>query len=153
MQKIILTKAGLENLKKELIELKTVKRKEIAERIRRAIEQGDLVENAEYAQAKEEQAFLEGRIAEIENKVKHAEIISEHKTKLNTIGLGSTFRVKLNGDETTYTIVGSSEADPMSGKISNESPIGQAFFGKKIGDIVEVNTPGGLVKYKVLEIK
>ncbi|MEW6408177.1 MAG: transcription elongation factor GreA [Patescibacteria group bacterium] len=153
MPKIILTKNGLQNLKKELIELKTVKRREIAERIRRAIEQGDLTENAEYAQAKEEQAFLEGRIAEIENKVKHAEVISEHKTKSNIIELGSTFKVKLNGDELIYTLVGSSEADPEHGRISNESPIGQAFFGKKTGDIVEVQTPNGAVKYKILEIE
>lgn len=153
MTKIILTKTGLENLKKELQGLKTVKRKEIAERIKKALEQGDLAENAEYAQAKEEQAFLEGRIAEIENKIKHAEIIEEHKTSSLKVELGSTIRVKYNGEERTYTIVGSSEADPDHGRISNESPIGQAFFGKKTGDVVEVQAPGGVVKYKILEVK
>lgn len=153
MPKVILTKNGLRNLERELVKLRTVERRKIAERIRRAIEQGDLTENAEYAQAKEEQAFLEGRIAEIENKIKHAEIISEHKTKLNIIGLGSTFRVKLNGNELIYTIVGSSEADPEHGRISNESPMGQAFLGKKAGDVVEVQVPGGGVKYKILEIQ
>lgn len=151
-QQVVLTKKKLEELKKELQILKTVKRREIAERIKRAIEQGDLTENAEYAQAKEEQAFLEGRIAEIENKIRNAEVISDKK-KFNRIELGSTFRIKQGARELSYTLVGSFEADPSQGKISDESPIGRAFLGKKVGDVVEVNTPGGVVKYKVLEIK
>lgn len=153
MNAFILTKTGLENLKKELSELKTVKRKEIAEKIQKALEQGDLAENAEYAQAKEEQAFLEGRIAELENKIKHAQIIEEHKYKSAAIELGCQIKVKFDGEEAVYTIVGSSEADPQRGRISNESPIGQAFLGRKEGEVVEVKTPKGLLKYKILEVK
>jgi len=153
MNKTILTPAGLENLKKELEDLKTNRRKEIAEKLKRALEQGDLSENAEYAEAKEQQAFLEGKIAELELKIKNVEIIKEGKKKRNVVGIGSTIKIKFDGHELVYTIVGSSEANPSRGLISNESPIGKAFLGHKIGDEVEVKTPKGLVKYRILEIK
>lgn len=149
--KVIITKQGLEKLKKELEILKTVRRKEVAERIKRALEQGDLRESAEYAEAKEEQGFVEGKILEIENKIRHAKVIDEHKS-LNKVTIGSTITILKNNSKINYTIVGSSEANPKEGKISNESPIGRAFLGHKPGDIVEVKTPGGLVRYKILEI-
>jgi transcription elongation factor GreA len=153
MTKVIISREGLENLKKELHLLKTVRRKEIAERIKRALEQGDLTENAEYAQAKEEQAFIEGKILELENKIKQAEVIDEFPKVANKVGIGSKITVQFNSLKTFYQIVGSSEAAPSEGKISNESPAGQAFLGHKVGDIVEVKTPGGKVKYKILKIE
>lgn len=153
MAKVIISKEGLENLKKELQLLKTIKRKEVAERIKRALEQGDLTENAEYAEAKEEQAFLEGRILEIETKIKQAEIIDVLPKTTSKIGIGSKITVQFNGSTTVYQIVGSSEAAPSEGKISNESPAGQAFLGHKVGDVVAVETPGGKVEYTVLKIE
>ena len=146
-----LTKEGLEKLKSELKHLKTVKRKEISLRIQEAKELGDLSENAEYAEAKTEQAFIEGRIIEIENTLKNAVVITEDKSK-SEVRVGSSFKVKTDSAEMTFTIVGSNEANPSVGLISNESPLGQALLGHKIGDTVEVIAPAGVVKYKIIEI-
>lgn len=153
MTGIIISKEGLEKLKKELQLLKTVKRKEVAERIKKALEQGDLTENAEYIEAKEEQAFLEGKILELENKIKQAEIMEVLPKTASKIGIGSKITVQFNSSKVCYQIVGSSEAAPSEGKISNESPAGRAFLGHRIGDTVEVETPGGKVKYKILKIE
>lgn len=150
---VVLTREGLEKIKKELVELKEVKRKEISEKIKRALEQGDLSENAEYAQAKEEQAFLEGRILEIEGMIKNAKVIDDAKHETDCVGLGSTARVKIKDNgEVSYTIVGSSETDPARGRISNESPMGQALLERKIGDKFTVKTPGGLIECEILNI-
>lgn len=153
MTNIILTKTGLENFKNELGELKTIKRKEVAERLKKALEQGDLSENAEYAEAKDQQAFLEGRIAELEIKIKNAQIIEEKKTSLRVVDVGSTIKIKFNEKELIYKIVGSSEADPAKGLISNESPMGKFFLGHQVGDVVEVKTPSGVVNYEILEVE
>lgn len=155
----LLTKEGLEKLREELNYLKEVKRKEIAERLREAISYGDLSENAEYEEAKNEQAFLEGRIIELEEKIKNVKIISEkHKAgKGASIVLGSTVIIQNVGSakkaDEEYTIVGSTEADPIHHKISNVSPVGKALLGRSAGELVKVGTPGGLLQYKVLRVK
>jgi transcription elongation factor GreA len=144
------TKEGLEKLKNELSELKNVRRKEVAARIEIAKDMGDLSENAEYNEAKEEQGFVEGRIAELEALVPNAIIIERSNSE--TIGVGSTIRIAANGKEKEYTIVGASEADPVKGKISNESPLGTAFLGKSAGDSVEVRVPSGKIVYHIISI-
>ncbi len=149
---VYLSQEGFEKLKKELHELKTIKRKEIIERIETAKELGDLSENAEYADAKEEQSFIEGKIMELEEMVNNAVII-EKDQKSGWVSIGSIIKIKSNGEEKEYTIVGSNEADPVHGKISNESPLGQAFLGKRVGDEVEVTVPKGIIKYRIIEIK
>ncbi len=146
------TKEGLEKLKLELKELKTGKRKEIASRIQEAKELGDLSENAEYAEAKTEQAFIEGRIIEIENLLKNATIISDETGK-EIVQVGSTVIFQGPEGEKKYTIVGSNEADPGKGLISNESPLGQAFLGSKVGSKVEVRLPRGVVHYTIKSIE
>ncbi|PIU02029.1 transcription elongation factor GreA [bacterium (Candidatus Torokbacteria) CG09_land_8_20_14_0_10_42_11] len=151
MVKKYLTAEGLEKLKEKLVHLKTVKRREIAERIKTAKELGDLSENAEYQDAKDEQAFNEGEVFEIGRTIKNAVVIGKN-TQMNIVEVGNTIKVKNGASEKEFTIVGSNEADPTSGMISNESPIGQALLGKKRGDEVEVATPGGKIKYKILEI-
>ncbi|MFA5134652.1 MAG: transcription elongation factor GreA [Patescibacteria group bacterium] len=153
-QDTFITAEGLEKLKKELHNLKIEKRKEIAERIQEAKELGDLSENAEYVDAKNEQAFVEGRVQEIEAIIKHATIIKEHTKSRGTVNVGSKIKIKDNEDSETreYHIVGSNEADPAEGKISNESPIGQAFLGKKVGDVIEINVPKGSKKFKIIAI-
>lgn len=147
------TKDGLKKLKDELKTLKTVKRKEIAQRIQEAKELGDLSENAEYAEAKTEQAFTEGRILELENMLKNAEVIAEDQAANGVVQVGSTVKLKSDEGEKQYTIVGSNEADPANGLISNESPLGQAFIGRKVGDKVNVNAPKGQVIYRILEVR
>lgn len=151
----LVTKEGLDKLKEELEELKNVKRKEVAAKIKEAISYGDLSENSEYEEAKNEQAFLEGRIMELEDKIKHAKIITE-RSKTQTVQIGSTvtlFNVTKGRDESeVYTIVGSEEADPFSGKISNESPVGMALLDKGKGDVVKVFAPSGHVEYKIAKI-
>lgn len=137
-----ITQEGLEKLREELKTLKAVKRKEIAQRIQEAKELGDLSENAEYVEAKNEQAFVEGRVAELEAIIKNAVIIDE-KSRSDTVRVGSKVKVKMNGEIKSYEIVGSNEADPLNGRISNESPLGAALVGKKVGDEVEVETPRG----------
>jgi transcription elongation factor GreA len=139
-------------LQEELEERKTAIRQRIAKEIKEAKEQGDLSENAEYAEAKSQQTENESRISELEMIIKNSQV-AEHDNGAKGIQIGSSFKVKWNGSEAEFKIVGSNEADPMVFKISNESPMGKAFLGKKKGDEVNVDTPGGQVKYKVLDLK
>ena len=150
-----MTQAGKEKLEQELEYLKSVKRKEVVERIKIARSFGDLSENSEYDSAKEEQAFVEGRITTIENMVRNAKIISDAELSGDTVSLGSsvTFMELPDGDEETYTIVGSAEADPFEGKISNDSPIAKSLLGRKVGEEVKVQTPGGEMDVKIITIK
>lgn len=148
------TPEGLEKLKNELRERKTVLRRAIADRIDRAKELGDLSENAEYAEAKDEQAFNEGRIMELGEILSNVEIIHKGSGKVSDdVGVGSTIIVESEQGEKEFTITGASEADPPQGLISNESPLGQAFLGRKKGEEVEIKVPAGIVKYKILKIK
>ena len=142
----------LEELKKELEVLKTQKRAEVAERLKRAKELGDLSENAEYIEAREEQNQVESRIIELEEMVKNAAVI-KMTTGKSKVQIGSTIEVQKNGDKARFTIVGSNEAKPEAGFISNESPLGRAFIGKEAGDTVQVKTPKGEVTYKILRIE
>lgn len=156
LDQTLVTKEGLKKLQDELDELKGMKRKEVAERLKEAISYGDLSENSEYQEAKTEQAFIEGRILELEQMIKNAKIISDKvttKTKDIQIGTSVTIRNKTDGDDAVeYTIVGSTEADPLDHKISNESPVGKALLGKKKGDVVDVKTPAGTFKYEVVKV-
>lgn len=151
----ILTQEGYNKIEEEVEYLKTVKRKEVAERIKVAISFGDLSENAEYDEAKNEQAQVEERIVKLENMLRKAVIIDESQIDSNTVTVGSTVRVYDTDfdEEVEYTIVGSAEADPYHGKISNESPVGRAFIGKHKDEEVEVHVPNGVVIYKILEIR
>lgn len=149
---IFLTKEGLKKLQGEYEHLATIKRKEIAERIRTAREMGDVSENAEYNAAREEQGFVEGRIAELEEILGGAEVADEEKTD-GAVKVGSRVGVVIDGEEDTYTIVGSVEAAPEYNKISYESPVGKALLGKKVGDEVEVKLPDATLCYKVREVK
>jgi len=153
-KKILMTYEGVKKLEQELEDLKTVKRKEITEKIKIALGYGDLSENSEYDEAKNEQAFTEGRIIQLENMLKNAQVVDESELPNDMVSLGKTVKVKDYefDEEVEYTIVGSAEADPMSYKISNESPVGAALMGKKIGEEVEVIVPGGINKFKILEI-
>jgi transcription elongation factor GreA len=150
-----MTQAGKDKLVQELEHLKSVKRKEVVERIKIARSFGDLSENSEYDSAKEEQAFVEGRITTLENMIRNAKIIVEGDTVTDSVTLGRsvTFVELPNGDEETYTIVGSAEADPFEGKISNDSPIARSLIGKKVGDQVSVQTPGGEMSVRIVSIK
>lgn len=147
----IITKEGFEKLQKELETLQTVKRREIADRIERAKEMGDLSENAEYSEAKDAQAFNEGRIAEISQMLKNLTVV-ENENGNGTVGMGSRIIVS-NGEEREYTIVSFNESDPLNGMISNESPLGQAFIGKSKGAKVKVPTPKGEIEYEILKIE
>jgi transcription elongation factor GreA len=146
----LLTKEGLRKLEVELEELKTVHRKEVNDRIRQAKEFGDISENAEYEDAKQEQAFVEGRIIKLETMIRNARIIEEAASS-SEVGFGATVKVKNSktGEVTDLTIVGSAEANPPLGLISNESPLGNALMGSKTGDTVQVTTPRGVVAYKI----
>lgn len=149
----IISKEGYQKLKNELEHLTNEKRKEIADRIERAKELGDLSENAEYQEAKDAQAFNEARIAEINNTLKNVKVVENNKTK-NEVVMGSTITIEdEKGNERKYTIVSFNEVDPGEGKISNESPLGVAFLGKKRGQETTVNTPKGEVKYKIKKIE
>lgn len=150
-----MTLEGKEKLEKELEHLKTVRRKEVVERIKIARSFGDLSENSEYDSAKEEQAFVESRITAIENMLRNAKIISEDEASDGTVTLGSTvtFIELPDGEEETYTIVGSAEADPFEGKISNDSPIAKSLLGKKVNDVVVVQTPGGDMNVKIVKVE
>jgi transcription elongation factor GreA len=141
----------LKQLKKELEQLKS-RRKEISKRIQEAQERGDISESAEYAEAKESQAFNEGRIQEVENLVNNAVIISK-KRRCDIVDVGCQIIVENKHGKREFTIVGSEEADPAQGKISNESPLGRAFLGKKKGDQVKAQTPRGNIFYKIMQIK
>jgi len=153
-KEILLTQEGYDNLEKELDYLKTEERAAIAERIRVALGFGDLSENSEYDEAKNAQAANEIKIADLENKIRHAKIIDESEIDTKTVQIGNKVTIKdLEFDEDLeYTIVGSTEVDLSNNKISNESPIGAALLGAKKGETVEANTPGGIVKFKVLSI-
>lgn len=151
---VLVTKAGLNKLKEELENLKTVRRKEIAGRLQEAISYGDLSENSEYEEAKNEQAFIEGRIIELEKKIKNARIIRDTHTK--TIQIGSHVTLRQSGSRKPaeeYTIVGSTEADPFENKISNESPIGSSLIDKVAGEKVTVMTPSGELKFEIVDLK
>ena len=154
-KKNLLTYKGLKELEDELQELKVVKRKEVAQKIKEAREQGDLSENAEYDAAKDEQRDIEARIEELEKILKNAEVIDEDEVDLDKINVGCTvslYDVEFD-EKVTYQIVGSTEADILNNKISNESPIGKALIGSKIGQTVDVEGPDGTCKFKILEIK
>ncbi|AWI12932.1 transcription elongation factor GreA [Caldifermentibacillus hisashii] len=150
-----MTKEGKEKIEQELEYLKTVKRKEVVERIKIARDFGDLSENSEYDSAKDEQAFVEGRIALLETMIRNAVIIEGDEANSDTVTLGKsvTFIELPDGEEETYTIVGSAEADPFEGRISNDSPIAKSLLGKKIGDEVTVQTPGGEMYVKIVAVK
>lgn len=153
-REIILTMKGLKKIEDELEQLKTVRRKEVAGRIKQAIAFGDISENSEYDEAKNEQAQVEERIMKLENTLKKAKVVDEDDISLDVVSIGTIVQVKdLEFDEIVeYTIVGSSEADPYELKISNESPVGRALLGKKVGDKVEIQIPDGVTKYEVLNI-
>jgi len=153
-KEVILTLDGLKKLEDELESLKTVKRREVAERIKQAIEFGDISENSEYDDAKTEQAFIEGRIITLEKMLRNARVIDDNEEK-DHVSVGSTIVLKdiEFGDEEEYTIVGSAEADPAVNKISNESPVGKAVLGQAKGSVVEVNVPAGVLRYEILDIR
>lgn len=153
-KQIVLTYEGLEKLEKELEHLKTVRRKEVAEKIKQALAFGDLSENSEYDEAKNEQAQMESRIVQIENMLKNAKIIDDDDVSTDVVSLGSKVKVldiELD-EEIEYIIVGSTEANPTAFKISDESPVGSALIGKTVGDIVEAEVPMGTIKFKIIEI-
>ena len=153
-KKTLLTYTGLKKLEDELENLKVVKRKEVAAKIKEAREQGDLSENAEYDAAKDEQRDIEARIEELEKILKNAEVVVEDDVDLGTINIGCTVDVydKEFDEEMEFKLVGSTEANSLAGKISNESPVGKALIGKKVGDIVSVETQAGVIEYEVLRI-
>ncbi|WP_270602912.1 transcription elongation factor GreA [Faecalimonas umbilicata] len=154
-KKTILTYAGLKALEEELENLKVVKRKEVAAKIKEAREQGDLSENAEYDAAKDEQRDIEARIEEIEKILKNAEVVVEDEVDFDKINIGCSVLVydKEFDEEIQFKIVGSTEANSLQGKISNESPVGQALLGKKVGNEIQVETQAGVMEYKVLKIE
>ena len=151
-QQTYLSQEGIETIKKELQELKTKKRQEIAVRLQEAKDLGDLSENAEYFEAKEAQSLNENRIIELEKLLKNAVVI-ETSSEEDIVRVGSTIEVKSNNGPETFNIVGSAEAKPQEGKISNESPLGRAFLGRKIGDEIEIKSPSGITKYKIIKIE
>ena len=151
MPEQIITQIGYDKLQNELNEITSVKRKEIAKRIQTAKDMGDLSENAEYSEAKDAQAFNEGRIAELKHVLKNLTIVENGKGK-DTVGMGSTISVEANGKKKELTIVSFNEAAPVEGKISNESPLGKAFLDKNKGAKVSVETPKGIIEYEILDI-
>lgn len=154
-KKNILTYAGLTKLENELQDLKVVKRKEVAQKIKEAREQGDLSENAEYDAAKDEQRDIEARIEELEKILKNAEVVVEDEIDLDKISIGCKVKVfdEEYDEEVEFRIVGSTEADSLKNMISNESPVGKALLGKQVGEVVDVETQAGLIRYKVLDIQ
>lgn len=147
-----LTKEGYDNLKLELENLLNIERRAVAERIKAAKQHGDLSENSEYSDAKEQQSFVEGRIIELEHILKNVEIIEDQHNDCKEVSLGCTVHLETEAKDLKYKIVGSVEANPEKGLISNESPIGKALMGKKSGEEVEVSVPAGVTKYKVSKI-
>jgi transcription elongation factor GreA len=155
VKEVILTPEGYEKLKQEIDNLQTVKRREVAERIRVAREFGDIQENAEYDDAKNEQALLEHRIATLEERLRNARVIDVGDVTTDVVSIGSLVRIRDVDAKKTfeYHIVGSAEANPAENKLSNESPVGKAILGRKKGETVEVTAPRGAMKFKILEIK
>ena len=153
-QDVILTREGLEQLEQELENLRTVKRTEVKERLKEAIALGDLSENSEYDDAKNEQAFMEGRILELEKMIRNAKVIEDGVQQEGTITVGSLVTVKdIEFDEITeYRLVGTVEADPMNNRISNESPVGRALLGHKAGEIIDVEVPAGVIQLEIVSI-
>jgi len=153
-QDVILTREGLEQLEQELENLRSVKRTEVKERLKEAIALGDLSENSEYDDAKNEQAFMEGRILELEKMIRNAKVIEDDTQEEGVISVGSLVKVKdIEFDEINeYRLVGTVEADPMNNRISNESPVGRALLGHKAGEIIDVEVPAGIIKLEILEI-
>jgi transcription elongation factor GreA len=153
-KEVILTEEGLKQLTDELNHLSTVKREEVAERIRQAREFGDITENSEYDDAKNEQALLEGRIALLQEKLRRARVVKDSEIDTEKVCIGSTvtLRDKDSGEKRMYTLVGSAEADPTNSRLSNESPVGQAILGKKVGDKVTVPVPVGAINYEIVAI-
>lgn len=154
-KEVILTQTGLQKLEEELEYLKSVKRREIAERIKVAIGYGDISENSEYEDAKNEQAFVEGRVITLEKMLRNARIINNDDVDTDVVSVGSIVTLKdlEFGDSIEYTIVGTAESDPFQNKISNESPVGKSIIGKQIGSIVDVQVPAGVIQYEIMEIK
>lgn len=152
MKNTQLTETGFDALKKEYQELITVKKPQAVERLQKARSMGDLSENSEYSAAKEELAFVEGRIQEIDEILKNVEIVENHSSS-GEVELGSSVTVEMKGKKELYQIVGEFEADPLNKKLSHTSPIGGALIGKKVGDWVEITVPAGKIKYKIVEIK
>ncbi len=154
-KQVILTLEGLKKIEQKLEHLKSVRRREVAERIKQAIEFGDISENSEYEDAKNEQAFIEGEIITLEKMLRNSKVLDENEIGKDVVSVGSTVILKdlEFGDELEYTLVGSAEADPAEAKISNESPVGQAILGQKVGSIVEVNVPVGILKYEIMDIR
>ena len=154
-KEVILTQDGLKKLEDELDNLKSVKRREVAERIKVAIGYGDISENSEYEDAKNEQAFIEGRIITLEKMLRNARIISNEDVDIETVSIGSIVTLKdLEFNEIVeYSIVGTAESNPLHNKISNESPVGKAILGKKKGATVDVNVPAGMIQYQIIDIK
>ena len=155
MKEVVLTKQGYENLKKEIDYLRGDKRREVAERIRVAREFGDIAENAEYDDAKNEQALLEHRIATLEERLRNARVITKKDVAKDVVSIGSKVKLRDIAAKQTfeYRIVGSAEANPAENKLSNESPVGKAIIGKKKGEVVEVAAPRGALKFKILDIQ
>ena len=153
-KEVVLTQEGLRKMEEELEYLKSVKRREIAARIKQAIDFGDISENSEYDEAKNEQAFVEGRISTFEEKLRNAKLIDEVDISTEVVSIGSKVKLKDldTGDVFEYMIVGSAEADPVENKISNESPVGSALLGEKKGSVVEVLVPAGTIRYEILDI-
>ncbi|MCX6050189.1 MAG: transcription elongation factor GreA [Chloroflexi bacterium] len=154
-QPIYLTEDGLQKVKEELEFLVTVRRREVAQMIAEAKAEGDISENAGYDEAKTAQGFLEGKIRELENILKHAQLIKEDAAPANVVAIGRTVIIQEEDMDTkeTYTIVGSREADPMNGRVSNESPMGKALLGKKAGQKVKVESPGGQITFKIIKVE
>lgn len=153
-KEVLLTPSGLAKLEQELEHLKTVRRREVAARIKQAIEFGDISENSEYDDAKNEQAFIEGRIASLEKTLRNVRVVDEDDFEAGIVTVGSRVKVKdLEMDEVfEYILVGSAESNPSENKISNESPVGQALVGQKVGSVVKVNVPAGVISYEILEV-
>ncbi len=154
-KEVILTQDGLRKLEEELEHLKSVKRREVAERIKIAIGYGDISENSEYEDAKNEQAFIEGRIITLEKMLRNARIINSDEIDTDVASIGSIVTLKdlELGETIEYSIVGTAESDPSQNKISNESPVGKAILGKKSGSVVDVSVPAGIIQYQIIEIR
>lgn len=154
-KELLLSAEGLRKLEEELQYLKSVKRREVAQRIKQAREFGDLSENSEYEEAKNEQAFVEGRIIELEKMLRNARIVSDEEIDPSKVNIGSTVHLidVDSGEEVCYTIVGSNEADPAALRISYQSPVGKALFGRSVGEVVEVRVPAGTLRYQIVRIE